>query len=140
MNPQKAKEFVKPTAEELEVSENLVKDLINFYWKEVRNTISNLIHYNVLLVGLGSFRIKTWKIDSEIEKHKKIIASYKKAIDGGEFITMQRFASMKEYESRLQNLERVKKIIDKDELKKAEVKKKKDEYYRENMEEQNADS
>jgi hypothetical protein len=39
--PKKPTEFYKKTAEENNVSEELVADLISFYWKEIRRVMSN---------------------------------------------------------------------------------------------------
>lgn len=67
MKPKKAKEFIPEVAKQLLLSEELVKDVIDYYWAEVRKSISTLSSSRVHLTNLGDFVIKHWKIDERIE-------------------------------------------------------------------------
>jgi nucleoid DNA-binding protein len=124
LNPKKANSLAKEVAEKLNVEETLVKDLIEFYWVEVRKAIVNLKHYNIHIDGLGVFRVKAWKIDEIKKMYENVIAKYKSQIDSGEKITMQKFAIMKDFEKKLQALNDVQKIIDADENKRKQIKQK----------------
>jgi nucleoid DNA-binding protein len=66
LRPKKAKTFIPEVAEELNLSEKLVEDVIDFYWQEIRKSLSSLKHQRVHLTNLGDFVIKHWKIDSKI--------------------------------------------------------------------------
>ena len=67
MRPKKAKEFIPEVAEELNVSKELVEDVILYYWREVRKSLSGLKHSRIHLTNLGDFVIKHWKIDDKID-------------------------------------------------------------------------
>lgn len=68
MRPTKAKEFIPEVAAETEQSEELVTAVINFYWQEVRKSLSGLKHSRVHVTNLGDFVIKHWKLDEKITK------------------------------------------------------------------------
>ena len=67
MRPKKAKELIPDVAKETDVSEQLVKDIVDFYWQEVRKSLSSLKHSRVHITNLGDFTIKHWKLDDMIE-------------------------------------------------------------------------
>ena len=71
MKPKKAKEFIPIVAEKESVSEELVKDIVNFYWAEVRKNLSMLTHTRIHLTNLGDFTVKHWKIDDKIDMIQK---------------------------------------------------------------------
>ena len=73
MVPKKAKDFKEATAKELGLSEKLVSDVIDFYWKTLRKEMSNLSHLSIELPNFGTFKVKHWALDNEIEKHKSIV-------------------------------------------------------------------
>jgi nucleoid DNA-binding protein len=67
LRPKKAKELIPNVASDLNVSEQLVKDITNFYWGEIRKSLSGLKHNRVHLTNLGDFTIKHWKLDDKIQ-------------------------------------------------------------------------
>lgn len=71
LRPKKAKEFIPTVAEQLHLSEDVVKDVINYYWQSVRKNLSSLSHSRIHLTNLGDFAIKHWKIDEKIEGLEK---------------------------------------------------------------------
>lgn len=71
MRPRKAKEFIPQIAEELQFSEDTVKDVLDFYWGEVRRNMSSLTHSRIHLTNLGDFVIKHWKLDDKIDMLEK---------------------------------------------------------------------
>ena len=71
MRPKKAKEFIPNVAEELNLSEDVVKDVVDYYWRAVRKSLSSLDHSRLHLTNLGDFTIKHWKIDEKIEMLEK---------------------------------------------------------------------
>lgn len=68
MRPTKAKTFISEVAEEQQLSEEMVDAIINFYWQEVRKSLSGLKHSRVHISNLGDFIIKHWKLDEKISK------------------------------------------------------------------------
>ena len=74
MNPKKPSYFHKLTAEQLNVSEELVKDIVNMYWGDVRKALTELKHHSVYVIGLGTFKIKFWKLDDVKKEYGIILA------------------------------------------------------------------
>lgn len=72
MNPKKPNTFIKQTAEETGVSEETVKEVVNYYWARVRNSLAELKHHSVKVSNLGTFKIRANKIQKEIEKNEDI--------------------------------------------------------------------
>lgn len=71
MKPKKSKDLIPEVAKELEISEHLVKEITEFYWQEIRKSLSSLKHARIHITNLGDFTIKSWKIDSKIEMLEK---------------------------------------------------------------------
>ena len=71
MQPLKAKSLLPNVASELDLSEDLVKDVTSYYWQEVRKSLSSLKHQRIHLTNLGDFTIKHWKIDEKIDMLEK---------------------------------------------------------------------
>jgi len=67
LRPKKAKVFIPIVATELALPEELVEDVINYYWQEIRKSLSSLKHNRIHLTNLGDFTIKHWKIDDKIQ-------------------------------------------------------------------------
>ncbi len=68
MIPKKSSILYKPVAEELNISETLVEDLISFYYKEVRFHLSSLSHPRINVDGLGHFVAKSFFIEKTIPR------------------------------------------------------------------------
>lgn len=68
MRPKKAKELIPEVASTLDLSEEVVKDITQFYWQEIRRSLSSLSHQRVHLSNLGDFIIKDWKIEDKIKR------------------------------------------------------------------------
>ena len=68
MRPRKSKEFIPKVAKELNLQEFLVEDIIDYYWAEIRKSLSGLKHQRIHLTNLGDFVIKHWKLDDKINQ------------------------------------------------------------------------
>lgn len=66
LRPLKAKTFIPQVAAQTELSEETVKDIVTYYWQEIRSCLSGLKHNRVQLSNLGTFKIKEWKVDEKI--------------------------------------------------------------------------
>lgn len=124
MVPKKAKEFIKPTADQLGVSEDLVSDLASFFWSDARKAIVEMRGHQIHVANLGTFKIKPWKLDEIIEKYKAYIRIHNEKVANGENMNFNRFAIVKQIQASLDKAERAKAMIDADSLKKQEVKNK----------------
>jgi len=113
LNPKKAKEFKKDTAEEAGLPEDLVNKFIDFYWARVRKGITGLEYPAILIYNLGTFSVKHWKIPETIEAHKKTIENA-----GGKFAAYKR---QLDYLDRINKLEAIKKQVDIREIKFKEI-------------------
>lgn len=66
MRPKKAKVFIPIVAEEKNLPEDCVEEIINFYWEEIRKSLSSLKQPRIHVTNLGDFVTKHWKIDDKI--------------------------------------------------------------------------
>lgn len=114
MVPKKAKEFKKATAEDLGLSENLVNNFIDFYWQRVRKLMSDLEHEAIQIPNLGTFKVKHWRIDETVEKHKATIVRVE-----GKFAGYQ---MMVDLTKRIEKLEKIKELVEKREVKFKQIK------------------
>jgi len=71
LKPKKAKEFIPDVADKLALSKELVEDVIDYYWREVRKSITTVTHSRIHLTNLGDFVIKEWKLNGKIEGLEK---------------------------------------------------------------------
>jgi hypothetical protein len=71
LRPRKSKEFIPEVAKKLNLQESLVEDLIDYYWEEIRKSLSGLKHQRIHLINLGDFVIKHWKLDDKINQLEK---------------------------------------------------------------------
>ena len=71
LNPKKAKRDISIVAKQLDLPEHLVKDVVDFYWREVRRNLSSLSYPRIHITNLGDFTIKYWKLDDLIDKREK---------------------------------------------------------------------
>jgi|688.fasta_scaffold962898_2 nucleoid DNA-binding protein len=74
MIPKKPKLLYKQLAEETNLNETLIDNLITFYYKEVRSEMSALNHTKIYIDGLGQFIVKSKTVDNLILKYERIIA------------------------------------------------------------------
>ncbi len=118
MNPKKASELFKTIPGELGIDPEVVNNLLEFYWSNVRKEISNLSHPRLNLHGLGAFEIKVPSLHVTIERYKRHI---NKLASVSKTLTYARYENVK---SRLELLLKMKEILDGDAVLKKEVWKK----------------
>jgi hypothetical protein len=71
LRPKKSKEFIPLIAEKADVSAELAEDVILYYWREIRKSLSGLSHSRIHVTNLGDFVTKYWKIDEKIDMLEK---------------------------------------------------------------------
>ena len=132
MVPKKAKDFKKSTAEELDLPEDLVNKLTDFYWEKVRKRITDLKYKNLSIINLGKFRVKHWKIDETIERYNAII----KKLDG----KFTRYNIKKDLEERIEQLTKIKDLAQEETNKFKEIRENRnDKKSKKNVEQQSSD-
>jgi len=75
LRPTKGKELIKKTAQELNLSEELVTDVVNFYYGRVKAKIEALEDPTIFLHGLGTLRLSRRKLHRDIAGLKKLLGS-----------------------------------------------------------------
>jgi flagellar biosynthesis chaperone FliJ len=73
LNPKKAKIVLNDLHYELGLEENLVYDILDFYWQHVRKTIVSAAHPRINIENLGIFQIKYKALDKTIGKYENAI-------------------------------------------------------------------
>lgn len=125
MIPKKSSSLYKELAEQLDQNQNLVQDIIEFYYGELRKTLSNLSHPRINIEGLGHFVAKAGLI-------RKSIPKYTKSLDTHDTSTYGAYYNRKMIENKLELLIELEHKISLEEIRKAEFKRNKDENSAEN--------
>lgn len=73
MNPKKAKTVLNDLHYELGLEENLVNDILDFYWQHVRKTIVTAAYPRINIENLGIFQVKYKALDKTITKYENAI-------------------------------------------------------------------
>lgn len=120
MTPKKSSILYKPVAEELNISETLVEDLISFYYKKVRFHLSSLSHPRINVDGLGHFVAKSFFIEKTIPRLTNKLMIHDTS-------TFNAYFSKKQSELKLESLIALKLKIDEEVNRKIEFKKIKNE-------------
>jgi nucleoid DNA-binding protein len=73
LTPRKANTLYPKVASELRISEELVSDVVSFYWKEVKKTLENPDHIVLRIKDFGTFEIRKQQVEYQIEKYKRLV-------------------------------------------------------------------
>ncbi len=69
MNPKKAKTLYSEVSTDLNLDENLVKDVLDFYWSDLRKQMANLTSPRLDVINLGTFEVMPKTLDKCIEAY-----------------------------------------------------------------------
>jgi hypothetical protein len=100
MIPKKASSLYKEITEEFDISEDLVENLIEDYYKTLRKKMSSLSNLRINVDGLGHFVIK-------INKVKKAIPHYEKVLENHDTSTFGAYHNKKSVEEKLELLNQI---------------------------------
>lgn len=125
MIPKKSKLLYKDVSEEMNVSENLVDALIDFYYRELKNTLTNLQHPTINVEGLGQFVIRKNLVTKSIPKYNKMLENHDTS-------TFKAYYNKKAIEERVQLLEKMNEMMNQDSLRKEIFNQNKNEKYTQN--------
>lgn len=78
MPPRKYKDLIPKAAELLEKDSSLIRDCVDFYWKEVRVTASALKAPSIAINNFGNFHFRLAKSKQVLEKYENAFAKYSK--------------------------------------------------------------
>ena len=115
MIPKKSNTLYKELAEEIDVPIELVEDLIQAYYKNLRNELTNLTNPRINVEGLGQFVARPGLVKKSIER-------YKKALNSHDTSTFRAYYNKKMLEEKVECLESLDKKIEEQELKKQHFK------------------
>src|SRR6056297_148436 len=101
MIPKKPNEIIKATAEEMNISETKVDDIVSFFYKELRKNLSDLTELKIENPGLGYFIIRSQKVDNSIK-------DINRQLDNVDTKSFKGYHSKKTLEDKLEKLENIK--------------------------------
>ena len=76
MIPKKPNSLYKEITDEFECSEQLVDDLIHFYYKTLKKRMSGLTDLRLNVEGLGHFVLKMRKVKNAIPHYEKVLNNH----------------------------------------------------------------
>lgn len=97
MNPRKAKRIYDIVSEDLNIKKDLVEDLVEFYYKDVRKLLTNLEYPRINIDGLGQFIAKPKVVSASIDKITK-------SLDNHDTSTFKAYHNKKGMENKLEQL------------------------------------
>ena len=118
MLPKNSKHCIIPTAEKLNKDAQLVEDIVSFYYSTVRKALTNFLHYNIRLEGIGTFKIKQKELP-------KLQAKYTKHLSVTTRDTFTQMQLRKELTTKLYRITRITRLIEKEKQRKRDFKTKK---------------
>lgn len=101
MIPKKPQVIIKQVAEELDLPQSMVDDIVSFYYKEIRKNLSSLEHNKINLSGLGDFIILKSAVHRLADRYVNLSKEYNTD-------TFKNYHNLKTAESKLQRLEQAK--------------------------------
>jgi hypothetical protein len=72
MIPKKPKEIIRQTAEELDIPQLIVDDIVSSYYKSLRKHLSSMDNLNITVPGLGRFIVKHSGVNKAIKKYESM--------------------------------------------------------------------
>jgi nucleoid DNA-binding protein len=76
MNPKKISKLYTVVSEDLNLKADLVEDLIEYYYKDIRKMLTNLEYPRINIDGLGQFVVKPKTVSNTIERISKSLNNH----------------------------------------------------------------
>jgi nucleoid DNA-binding protein len=76
MTPKKPSDLYRQVSEDLNYSESLIEDLVEFFYKDLKENLVSLKHPRINVLGLGHFEVKRYMVNKHIEKYKKVLLTH----------------------------------------------------------------
>ncbi len=119
MKPKSHKDFIKETADKLNIKDSVVEDCVEFFYAAVRKSLANMQHTNVHVQNLGTFKVKKTELDKLYRKYKNHLNILE---------TPETFVQMKikkEVEEKFEKVKNLYNIINAETIRKNQVKRSK---------------
>jgi nucleoid DNA-binding protein len=105
MLPKKSKHFIKPTADKLDCDPQLVDDVINFFYSELRKALIGMEGPTIHVTNLGSFTAMRKSLP-------RLVAKYQKHLEVLEPETFSQMKTKKAVEAKLNKVLALQKAFD----------------------------
>lgn len=115
MNPKKAKDFVSNVANELNLQDDLVKEVVSFFWAKVRSGLGDLKHHTITVPNLGTFKVRRNKMNEMVKKSEEIMQHS----DPKEF---KQYAAYTHASDRLQKIKNLQEMLEEEYSRKMDIK------------------
>ena len=119
MNPKKSSQLYKEVSEELNMPMDIIEDLVQDYYKEIRSNLTGLTYPRINVDGLGQFVARPGLV-------RKSIPRYKSILDSHDTSTFSAYFNKKMLEDKVECLEKLEKKLDDADNRKQEFKDKKE--------------
>ena len=107
MVPKKSNKIYQIVSEDLNIQGNLVEDIVQFYYKELRSKMSSLSHTRINVEGLGHVIVKSKIV-------KKAIIRYEKGLVNHDTSTYNAYHNKRAMEEKLVLLKNIAQKLDTD--------------------------
>lgn len=118
MLPKSSKHFIHPVSEKLNAEQQLVEDVVSFYYSTLRKALSNLDCHFIQVENLGLFKAKANELPKLVHKYEKHLSVLKPE-------TFNQMAIKKDVEIKLERVRNLQSIIDQDKERRKEFLKRK---------------
>lgn len=115
MNPKKPKALLESFYLDLDLDKNLVTDIIDFYWLNVRKSITQVTYPRIGIENLGSFELKIKSLQNTIDK-------YQNSLDKTDTSNFRKYSKYMAIKNRIEILENSKTIILEEKERKKQIK------------------
>ena len=75
MTPKKKKDITPDVALELGLEEDVVKEVVDFFWQDVVNSLREMRHLSIIIPELGEFCFVKSNIEPLIEKYNRFLGT-----------------------------------------------------------------
>jgi nucleoid DNA-binding protein len=100
LNPRKPKTLNREVAKHTGQNEQLISDLMHFYWGKVRKDLSSLEQPHVRVANFGTFNVRLNKMEKRIQKYEGII----KKLDVSKYTGMAKYTVLTDRVTKMKNL------------------------------------
>jgi len=73
--PKKTKEFIPEVAKDLDLEESFVRNVVDFWWEDLRKALSDLRHIRINIPSFGTFQVRYKKLEDIKMKYEKMITN-----------------------------------------------------------------
>jgi nucleoid DNA-binding protein len=115
LNPKKPKTLLGNLYLELDIDKNLVSDIVDFYWLNVRKSITQISYPRIGIENLGSFELKIKSLQNTIDK-------YQNALDKTDTSNFRKYSKYMAIKNRIEVLENSKSVILEEKQRKQQIK------------------